>query len=245
MRRCGRTMYPSHHEAYGHRRNNAGTAERVELGSGFSLIEVMIAAAIVALAIAATALVMTRAFAAISTSTSAQEATELADAVLAQDEALPWNSLKMGLSSTSDPSFALDEAYGNIYKDSSTNAYCFEQLPLIVGGTTGTCSTPWTGRWANPAVGTSCPSSVAPASGNFPPAFLPHEQCVRLNQEGTTFEVSVYPTGTALGAEEEELTVVVSWGAAGANSGEPTHVSASVNVSCGATAGLPQRHAKC
>lgn len=212
--------------------------------SGFSLIEVMFAIMILVLAMTTMALILTRAFAAVATSNFSQQATELADAVIAQDEALPWSTLQDGLYSQ-DPTLSSDTniAYG----------YCFEGMDLIVDGKLGTCSQPWTGSWANPPGGTTCASSIAPdvappvyQDQSSPIPYLNHRQCVQLDGEGQTFEISVYPTATSTSTllDQLELTVVVSWGTAGTSDGTSTHLTDSAVLSCGATGGLP-RHPGC
>ena len=207
---------------------------------GFSLVEVMFAIMILVLAMTTMALILTRAFAAVATGNFSQQATELADAVIAQDEALPWSTLRDGLSSQ-DPTLSSD---GNI--TSGTSGYCFEGMDLVVDGSPGTCST-WTGTWSNPSVGTTCASSIAPdpawpvyQSGSTP--YLNHQECVQLNGQGQTFEISVYPTATSTSAwpDQLEVTVVVSWGTAGTAGGASTHLTDSAILSCGATGGLPQ-----
>jgi prepilin-type N-terminal cleavage/methylation domain-containing protein len=223
----------------GRRPRSLGVAKK----DGFSLVEVMFALMILVLAMATMALILTRAFAAVATGNFSQQATELADSVIAQDEALPWSTLQEGLSSQ-DPTFSSDSSNGNITSGSS--GYCFEGMDLVVDGNPGTCSA-WTGTWVNPSVGTTCASSIAPdaaspvyQSGST--SYLTHEQCVQLNGQGQTFEISVYPTGNSTSAwpDQLEITVVVSWGSAGTSGGAPTHLTDSAILSCGATGGLPQ-----
>ena len=222
-----------------------GSSGRHLLGTekqrGFSLVEVMFAIMILVLAMTTMALILTKAFAAVATGNFSQQATELADSVIAQDEALPWPTLRAGLSSQ-DPTLSSDN---NV--TSGSTGYCFEGMDLVVDGNPGTCSQPWTGSWANPSVGTTCASSVAPDAtwpvyqgGSTP--YLNHEQCVQLNGQGQTFEISVYPIANSTSAwpDQLEITVVVSWGTAGTSGGASTHLTDSAILSCGATGGLPQ-----
>jgi prepilin-type N-terminal cleavage/methylation domain-containing protein len=213
----------------------------MEKQRGFSLVEVMFAIMILVLAMTTMALILTKAFAAVATGNFSQQATELADSIIAQDEALPWSTLQNGLSSQ-DPTLSSDS---NITSESGS--YCFEGMSLIVNGTPGTCSPSWTGTWSNPSVGTTCASSIAPdltwpvyQNGSTP--YLNHQQCVQLDGQGQTFEISVYPIANSASAwpDQLELTVVVSWGTAGTSGGAPTHLTDSSILSCGATGGLPQ-----
>jgi hypothetical protein len=205
----------------------------------------MIAVAIIMLVLATLAFVVTRAFAAVAKGSFSQEAAELADSVIAQEEALPWGTLGEGLS-TNDPGFTADGgSTGNI--SAGTTGYCFEGMPLVANGSSGTgCST--TGAWANPALSSSCTSSIEPTSAGFPlynTSYLAHQECIQLDGEGAKFEASVYPTATSSSSPllQEEITVVVSWGT-GTDSGQATHVTDSAILGCDATGGLPT-NAKC
>lgn len=214
---------------------------------GFTLIEVMFALMILVLAMTTMALILTRAFAAVATGNFSQQATELADAVIAQDEALPWPTLQDGLD-PEDPALPSDS---NITP--GTTGYCFEGMGLVVDGKAGTCTQPWTGSWANPSAGTTCASSIAPdvappvyQDQSGPTPYLNHQQCVQLDGQGQAFEISVYPTAASPSAwpDQLEVTVVVSWGAAGTAGGAATHLTDSAMLSCGTTGGLPE-HIAC
>jgi hypothetical protein len=196
---------------------------------------------IMMVAMAALALVLTNAFAAVAVSRESQQATGLADAVLAQDEALPWTTIEDGLVS-SDPTFSGDEGpSANLVAGSG--GYCFEGLALVVGGSVPT-GCPAAGAWYNlPALGL-CQSSVQP-NGSFPVTssggdyYLTHQECVKRN--GTSFEIGVYPTQVA-GVpiqDEVEVAIVVSWGTATSQGGADTHITDSAILACGTTDGLP------
>ena len=210
----------------------------MEKQRGFSLVEVMFAIMILVLAMTTMALILTKAFAAVATGNFSQQATELADSIIAQDEALPWSTLQEGLSSQ-DPTLSSDS---NI--TSGSTGYCFEGMSLVVDGSPGTSCGSWTG-WSNPSVGTMCEPSIAPSAP--PPVYLNHQQCVQLDGQGQTFEISVYPIANSTSAwpHQLEVTVVVSWGTAGTSGGASTHLTDSAILSCGATGGLPQHPGCC
>ncbi len=208
---------------------------------GLTLIEVMIAVMILMLAIAALGLVMTRAFAAVALGRQSQQATNLADAMIAQVEATAWTTVEDGLLST-DVTFTGDEGLGsNIVPGAS--GYCFEGLPVIVEGTAGTGCSGTSSTWYNLPVQASCASSVAPnvsspllaSGGNY---YLVHQECVSMN--GTNYEIGVYPTqvGSASPQVTVQITVAVSWGTGTSSDGTTTHVSESAIFSCGTTYNL-------
>jgi type II secretory pathway pseudopilin PulG len=235
-----------HQEARGPSRLAQAPPLRPPGGAGlpeaaFSLIEVVIAMAVLMLALAGLAVVITDAFAAVALSRQSQQADYLASAVLAQDEALPWATLSEGLSS-SDANFLADEgASHNIVPTSG--GYCFEGMSLVVGASAASSCTGTSSTWYNLAPLATCQASVAPTT-SFPEvtsgstSYLAHEQCVDLN--GTNFQIGVYPT--KVGAEpltaELQVTVEVSWGSATSQNGTSTHVSDSVVLTCGTTDGL-------
>jgi type II secretory pathway pseudopilin PulG len=217
------------------RENRAGGGR-----DGFTLVEVMVAMMIIMLAFAVLGVVLTGAFTAVSVSRQSQQATNLADSVIAQDEALPWTTLSNGLLST-DTTFAGDEGSSkNIIQ--GTNGYCFEGLSLVVGGTVPTSCTGISATWHALPVLSSCAASVAPST-SFPvtgSSYLAHETCVQMN--GTDFEIGVFPiqvSGTTP-AMEVQVTVAVSWGGGTTSSttGSDTHVSESAIITCGTTDGL-------
>jgi type II secretory pathway pseudopilin PulG len=216
-------------------------APRVSSEGGLTLVEVVIAMMIMMVAVAALGVVITNAFAAVALSRQSQQATNLANAVLAQDEALAWPTIADGLDS-SDPTFTGDAGAGENMV-SGNGGYCFEGMPLVVNGTSASSCTGTSTSWYNlPSLGT-CQSSVAPGA-SFPVttsggnSYLTHQDCVTLN--GTNFEVGVYPTalsGVAL-TSQVQLTIEVSWGTATSEKGTTTHVSDSAVLTCGTTDGL-------
>lgn len=208
---------------------------------GLTLIEVMIAVMILMLAMAALGLVMTRAFAAVALGRQSQQATNLADAVIAQDEATAWTTIEDGLLST-DATLTGDEgATSNIVPGAS--GYCFEGLPVIVEGTAGTGCSGTSSTWYNLPALASCASSVAPnvsnpvlaSGGNY---YLVHQECVSMN--GTNYEIGVYPSqvGSASPSVAVQITVAVSWGTAASSNGTMSHVTESAIFSCGTTYNL-------
>jgi hypothetical protein len=201
----------------------------------------MIAVMIMMLAIAALGLVMTRAFAAVALGRQSQQATNLADAMIAQVEATAWTTVEDGLLST-DVTFTGDEGLGsNIVPGAS--GYCFEGLPVIVEGTAGTGCGGTSTTWYNLPAQASCASSVAPnvsspllaSGGNY---YLVHQECVSMN--GTNYEIGVYPTqvGSAPPQVTVQVTVAVSWGTGTSSDGTTTHVTESAIFSCGTTYNL-------
>lgn len=225
------------------RRESARSTYPVSPGGdqGLTLIEVMVAVMILMLAIAALALVMTRAFAAVALGRQSQQATNLADAVIAQDEATAWTTIQNGLLST-DTTFLGDEGTANNIVPGASG-YCFEGLPVIVDGMAGTGCNGTSTTWYNLAPLASCASSVAPdvstpvlaSGGNY---YLLHQECVTMN--GTNYEIGVYPTqvGAASPGVTVQVTVAVSWGAATSRNGMSTHVTDSAILSCGTTYNL-------
>jgi type II secretory pathway pseudopilin PulG len=207
---------------------------------GFTLVEVMVAIMIMMLAIALLGVVLIGAFAAVSGSRQSQQATNLADAVIAQDEALPWTTISDGLIST-DTTFTGDEGTGKDIAQ-GTSGYCFEGLSMVVGGAVPTGCTGTSTTWYNLPLLSSCATSVAPST-TFPvtaSSYLTHETCVQMN--GTNFEIGVFPTevnGTTP-STEVQITVAVSWGSLKTSSitGSDTHVTDSAIITCGTTDGL-------
>jgi type II secretory pathway pseudopilin PulG len=214
--------------------------------AAFTLVEVVVAMMIMMLALATLALVLTRAYASVALSGQSQQASNLGSAVIAEMESLPWAEISNGLSA-SDATFVGDSgASGNIVSIGG-GSYCFEGLPLVVGGAAPSasgCSSAST-SWYNLPSLAACENSVAPgASGSFPVyggGYLAHQDCVDLN--GTHFEVAVYPTGVGGQplSSEVQVTVAVSWGGTGSTTskdGTSTHVTDSAILSCGTTDGL-------
>jgi prepilin-type N-terminal cleavage/methylation domain-containing protein len=223
-------------KALSHRESEDWAAHSQE---GFTLIEVMVAITVMVLAFAVLGVVLTGALAAVSNSRQSQQATNLADAVIAQDEALPWTTISDGLVST-DTTFTGDEGTSrNIVP--GTGGYCFEGLFVVVGGAVPTsCNGTSTTWYPLPSLGL-CGTSVAPST-SFPvtgSSYLAHETCVQMN--GTDFEVGIFPTEVsgATPSTEVQVTVAVSWGSGTTSStGTDTHVSDSAIITCGTTDGL-------
>jgi prepilin-type N-terminal cleavage/methylation domain-containing protein len=202
---------------------------------GFTLVEVIIAMLIMMLAMTGLAFIITNAFAAVATSRTNQQAANLADAALAQDEALPWTTLSYGLNS-SDGTFSGDAGAGHNMAV-VVGGWCYEGAALVVGGTAaGSCVGSST-TWYNLAQLSTCQASLAPSGPA--PTYLVHQECVKLN--GQTFEIGTYPTVVASAgwpAKEVQVTAVVSWGSATVTNGGVNRVSSSLILSCGATDGL-------
>src|ERR1700730_14632015 len=85
-------------------------------GEGFTMIEVMVAATIVMIAVVSLGAVLARSFSSVGFSRQDQQASSLASSVLAQVEALPWQTAQLTLASgtTSVTTLAVSPLVGPI-----------------------------------------------------------------------------------------------------------------------------------
>gem|GEM_PF-3373646 len=202
---------------------------------GLTIVEVTVALLVVMLAAVALAMVLSNGVLAVSLSQQSQTASNIAESVVAQAEALPWSTLEEGLSS-SDTNLALDEGPGgNVGPAASGNYYCYEGMPLFIGTgggesplasatTAPQCPTvptaqggpgwPWQDvNWsAGPCYQGLGAEIVAAAQPDVPLAS--HAVCVEVNH--TRFIVVVYPTVAPISASSYpptavEVSVVVTW----------------------------------
>jgi prepilin-type N-terminal cleavage/methylation domain-containing protein len=216
---------------------------------GFTIVEVMVATAIMLVAALSLGAVLTNATSAVALSQQSQQASELASSVIAETEALSWATLSSGLdnNAASDPYFAGDS---NISATGSAPGnQCFEGMPLVVNGLApATCpsgssqggpSYPWQG-----VSGPSCASSLSSGlSGSTTLPLVPHQSCVTLSgggSGGNSFQIAVYPTlvsGSSVSATgaQIEVTAVVAWanGGAGTSTGRTRVTDTVVLTDCG------------
>ena len=200
---------------------------------GVTIVEVTVALLVVMVAAMALAMVLTNGVLAVGLSQQSQSASNLAASVVAEAEALPWSTLKEGLSS-GDGNLAVDEGTGgNVGPALHGGYYCYEGMPLFVhpvappgtpsplSSATGAPQCPVGAQqgasqwpWQNPNWSTgSCYPGLGAEVASEPNAPLAsHAICVKIN--GTDFTVVVYPTvfrTSAYPPTAIEVSVVVTW----------------------------------
>jgi type II secretory pathway pseudopilin PulG len=182
------------------------TRRRLRSDGGFTLIEVMVAAGILFVTLTALAYVALIGFSNIALARERQSANGLANQTMEQMRALPFNTLKNGLSNT-DLTFATtagDAWYdANIKKNAcgSGTTYCFngEEIPRGTIALPPTCTADLPAACKHTGIGT----------GNVP--LIPHRQ--RIVVGPNTYTVLSYVTyyNNVKTSNTFRLTVFVSW----------------------------------
>lgn len=176
--------------------------------AGFSLIELVIAMAIMTIVMTSLAYVIVNSAVDAAYNRQRSEAISLANQAVEEVRALPWATVLQGMS-TSDPYFSSDS---NIYSSGGASpVYCFEDQPLDVGGTIGAQSSCQPLAWSDPSCLSGAASGLPSVSSLSPPApLVPHAACYSVG--GRVYGVEVYLTGASGStAAPLTLTVVVSW----------------------------------
>ncbi|MGH9076915.1 MAG: type IV pilus modification PilV family protein [Acidimicrobiales bacterium] len=190
------------------RRSQAGAAGDE---SGFTLIELMMASAVMLVTMLSVAYVLTGSLAQAAYARQREAAVNLANTVIEDAKALPWTTLQAGMSSgdaTLSPS-----ADPNIAQDPGSGGLCFEAAPLDVDGTATATDLCPQEPWVQPAClsGASAPVSLDAGALGAGAPLAPHQFCVVVDNE--RFGVDTYVTTPGGTSTEPPLvfSVVVSW----------------------------------